>query len=121
MNFGFDLDNTITAEPEAFRLLMEALVAAGHGVHVITGVMPGVTDEHLATVDGRAEQLRSLGLRQDEHYTTIHLAMARGAAAIGHRKRELCSSLGIELMFEDRSDYANAMREVTRCVLIWPR
>lgn len=120
MNFGFDIDDTITAEPAAFRALMEALVDAGHEVHVITGVMPSVTKPEHATYEGRRAQLEGYGILEGVGYTKLHLAAVDGAKAIARQKRQLCEQHEIALMFEDRSDYANEVRQASRCLLMWP-
>lgn len=104
MNFGFDIDDTITAEPGAFSALMAALVSGGQGVHVITGAIPGVTRRDLSTEKGREEQPAGIGLTAGTHYTKLHLAIGKGAAAVADKKRQLCVDLDIALMFEDRSD-----------------
>ena len=48
-NFGFDLHGVITKHPEAFSVLTNVLVSAGHKVSIITGCAnDGVLEEVLA-------------------------------------------------------------------------
>jgi hypothetical protein len=46
VKFGFDIHGVIDSNPELYSALTKALVAAGHEVHVITGVrLPSVKDD----------------------------------------------------------------------------
>lgn len=55
----FDLNWTLTAYPEEMRLLMEALQAAGHEVHVLSGWEAESADE--AAIAEKRKQLADLG------------------------------------------------------------
>lgn len=103
MNFGFDIDGTITAAPVAFGAMMQALMDAGHEVHVITGTMDAdATDEHYA---GRVRQLLNVGIG-DSAYTHIHIVTAPHA----EEKARYCVEHEIRLMFDDAPPYIDAMR-----------
>ena len=45
MRIGIDLDETISALPEWFAVLSEAMISGGHEVHVITYREPGTEED----------------------------------------------------------------------------
>jgi hypothetical protein len=109
MNFGFDIDGTITAAPGVFRALVEALRDAGHEIHVITGTMdPVATVEHEAQ---RYAQLIALGFGP---VTALHVVTAPHA----ENKAAYCRDHEIVLMFEDSPSYADEISRVTTCVMM---
>lgn len=115
MDYGFDLDDTITAEPDSFRELMGVLVSANHGVHVISGALDDGDPE------AQRQKLDGYGFVEGTHYTSLDVVVARGAKDFARGKRELCEHYGVSLVFEDRSDYANEISKVARCLMMWPR
>lgn len=59
MIWAIDLDNTITADPDAMRALMCGLRSEGTSVHIVSGVIaPTVTKDDLLA---KEEALRKLG------------------------------------------------------------
>lgn len=111
MNFGFDIDGTIGAAPEAYTAMIAALLSAGHECHVITGTMdPEVTPDHMSK---RALQLQRYGL---EWWTKLHIVTAPHAL----NKAKYCQENNIVFMFEDSPAYADEIRKVTTCVLMCP-
>lgn len=108
MNFGFDVDGTITAAPEAFAALAAALLAAGHEVHVITGTMDALTEAQFAA---RRAQLASHGFPVP---TALHIVTAPHA----EQKAAYCRDHEIVMMFEDSPIYINAIRALTSTVVL---
>lgn len=113
MNYGFDLDDTITALPEEFRVMMSSLVHCGEKVHVITGVIKGD-----GSYETQQKKLTKLRFHKGHEYTHLHVIEATKAKEFAEQKRAYCEANKIDLMFEDRSDYARAISKVTPCVLV---
>jgi hypothetical protein len=65
----FDLDDTITAQPQLMGELMRALKAAGHGVVVISGDEEGPPDP--ATLEAKQQLLADCGV--SDCYDTLHV------------------------------------------------
>lgn len=104
MNFGFDIDGTITRAPEALWAIADALLTAGHQVHVLTGTMDEVlTAQHMLD---REAQLNAHGFMD---WTQLHIVLAPHAA----NKAQYCVDNGIVLMFEDSEHYSKAISQVT--------
>lgn len=93
MKFGLDLDDTINAAPEQFAAICNALMDAGHEVHVITYRHPIYHKEQTI------EELKSYGLR----YTDLHLT---------GEKEELCKLYKIDMALDDYASwhYPNCWR-----------
>lgn len=115
LNFAFDLERTLDAEPEAFRALTSALLAADHGVYVVTGLFPGALREH------REAQLAASGFIEGTHFTSLICCPGSSPAEIGAAKGRICRDLGAALMFEDRPDFIEQISPTTRCLLMVPR
>lgn len=112
MNFGFDIDGTITAAPEAYRVLMSSLRAAGHGVFVLTGTMDAeATPGHY---QGRLQQLRLCGVAG--YYDMLHIVTAPHAL----NKAKFCQEHQIAFMFEDARSYGEEIKKVATVVLMHP-
>jgi hypothetical protein len=101
--FGFDIDGTISAAPEVFAAIMEALLERGHEVHVITGQTREVTN---ADVERRVAQLAALGIFWGQHFDKLHLAGAPDWIA---DKAAYCRDHKVDFMFEDSVLYAKAI------------
>jgi uncharacterized HAD superfamily protein len=100
MNFGFDIDGTITAAPVAFAAIAKALLAAGHEVHVLTGTMD--TALNAGHMQRRKEQLATIGFPYT-HLTIVH------APLHVESKAAYCRDHDIVLMFEDSIPYGDAI------------
>lgn len=112
MNFGFDIDGTISASPQVYALLIEALHDAGHGIYIITGTMdPVVTLTHY---EQRIHQLMTWGIPPGTY--TLFIVNAPNHVA---EKARLCKGYAIKMMFEDSETYAQAINAAgTLCVLM---
>lgn len=121
MNYGFDLEGTLDAEPEMFRNLCSALVAADEGVYVITAYYhpEGGVDVNQEQI--RYKQLNDIGFIQGIHYTEMKFAPGVTARGQGNRKQSICADLEIRLMFEDRQIFADEISKVSRSVMMVPR
>jgi hypothetical protein len=97
MIIGLDLDGTISELPELFSLLSQALVEAGHEVHVITFRDPRSEDEVRV-------ELAEHGIR----YTGLHLP-AMDVSSMEEWKGTLAAELGLDAMFEDSPEVLAAM------------
>lgn len=120
MNFGFDIDGTISAAPEAFGAIMRALVSAGETVHVITG---GLHDEEPTQeqVQSRIDQLAEMGIISGSHYTMLHVLNGPTTGRVASLKQKVCVEFGMVLMFEDSQVYVDAISRVTQCLMMVPR
>lgn len=104
MNFGFDIDGTITRAPGALWAIADALLDAGHQVHVLTGTMDkAVTTQHKIE---REAQLDAHGFKE---WTKLHIVVSPHA----ENKAKYCVDNDIVLMFEDSDRYSEAISKVT--------
>jgi UDP:flavonoid glycosyltransferase YjiC (YdhE family) len=111
MKIGLDLHGVIDARPQFFAELSQALVQAGHEVHILTG--PPVTDElkdelasygvvytHLFSIVDYHREKKTPGMFQD----------AKGNWWLDpynwdKTKAEYCTEHSIELHFDDSESY----------------
>lgn len=121
MNFGFDLEGTLDAEPQAFRALCSSLVDSWHEVYVITAYWTpdGGPDGNQEAL--RDSQLEAIGFVRGKDYTEMLFAPGSTVEAQGATKRLLCESHTITLMFEDRQVFTDEISKATTCLLIQPR
>lgn len=110
MNFGFDIDGTISAAPEVYAHLIEAIHKRGDAVFILTGTMAPVV-----TVDDyidRVLQLQSFGITPGTYVLFIVNAPNHVA-----NKARICKLFNIRMMFEDSDAYAAAINAAgTLCV-----
>lgn len=104
MNFGFDIDQTITAAPLQFAVMMEALQADGHRCYVLTGTMDvEVTADHYVA---RRAQLSNCGIHEGKHYDFLEIVTAPHA----ENKAKHCVDNRIEFHFDDAPAHVTAIR-----------
>lgn len=115
MNFAFDLELTLDAEPEAFRAICTSLITCGHGVYVVTGLFPGATEGY------RLQQLAAIDFQKGREYTELRCCPGSSPAEVGDRKRDVCEEINAALMVDDRADFTERIRHSTRCLLILPK
>lgn len=108
MNYGFDLEGTLDAAPEVFRPLCRALMQAGHGVYVITGLFPGATREQ------RLQQLFAIGFFHRVQYTSLLCVPGTSPEEIGTGKANACKEYRIGLYVDDRADFLAEMQGTNR-------
>lgn len=113
MDFGFDIDGTLSAAPEAIGAIMRALRTAGHVVHVITGL--GIGEVQQSNIDERKHQLKVLGVEND--YDFLHIAVQ----PVVPDKANYCRDHNIVLMFENDMAYVNAIKQYSTCFYIYPK
>lgn len=118
--FGFDFDDTLSAEPVAFKAIMAALVEAGHSVYIISAFAEPNTEQK------QGERIDDLGWICGGHYThriLIHAGDGSGQEMLmaGWRKREVCQKYGIVMYFDDRIEWCDEVSKVTRSVWMVPR
>jgi hypothetical protein len=101
MNYGFDLDGTLTRP--AIAALANTLYAAGHGIYIITG---GLADTGAWTMEKRKQLLFDLGVS----YTEIIRCLAPTFSEIAQLKAQACKDYGISVMFDDMDVYLNAIQ-----------
>jgi hypothetical protein len=121
MNFGFDLEGTLDAEPHMFGALCYSLIKNGHAVYVITAYWSEDGQVDQGQIDLRRRQLVYIGFESGIHFTDILFAPGSTVEQQGERKRELCANWMIGLMFEDRQEFTDIISKSTRCFLIQPR
>jgi len=117
--YGFDIDGTITAAPEAMRELMAALIEAGHHVAVLTGSMGHVgpdTDHR----DKRTTQLEALGIHGGTHYDSLS-CYGDGPDAVAKEKAAEAGRTGMAMMFEDSLQYALHIAAHCPVMVMYPR
>ncbi len=113
MNFGFDVDGTISAIPVPLAAIALALRRNGDEVHIITGQPNAPTP---ACYERRRDQLAALGWEEGDY---DHLFIA-GPNYV-QDKVDYCRDNDIALMFEDSLIYAAAISEVTPTVVVYEK
>jgi hypothetical protein len=129
MKIGFDLDGTL--DRPAVAELASVLLAAGHEVHIITGVFPEAVDWQDAAA--KRQKLRRLGIdfyegsRMNDSMAVcagqaiLHILDAVPAtfardyrlADLGLRKGALCEELGITMFFDDSQLYCEMIPKMS--------
>ena len=120
MIFGFDLNGTITEEPEAFQEIMAGLVQRGHEVHIVTGAMPSLPNFVDRDYETFMVRLKDQGFLPGVHFTHFEIIVVDGVSAQAKARGEYCRATGMVMMFEDRSDQAEEIRKHCRVVMMWP-
>jgi hypothetical protein len=95
MKVGLDIDNTITDQPEMFRILSGALRREGHEVHILTFRSETLRDE-------TERELALMGVEYDS------MRMGDGTEDPG-LKAQWAGELKLNVMFEDNPSVLNAM------------
>ena len=108
MKIAIDIDHTITANPEFFRLFIENQLRAGNEIHVLTGRLSH-READIVSPDERVEQLRRLGITT---YTRlVQITRKAQYPDIGTGKGEYCRDNAIDMIIEDDLSY---IREISR-------
>lgn len=111
--FAFDVDDTITKYPEVCKPIMEALVAQGHVVSIITGQPDKPENVDLSKAqEVRRQQLARHGVLQGIHYHDIHPAVSPTHEGAAKRKGELCKMLGVCCIWDDSLTYCDGIRKL---------
>ncbi len=98
MRVALDIDDTITLHPEFFAFLSNALLAAGHGVYIIS------------FREGQEEVEQDLGA-YGVAFTRVILPTNEDLAETGFYewKASVCRSLRIDIFFEDMPEVINEL------------
>lgn len=141
MKVGFDLDGTL--DRPSVRDLALALIAAGHEVHIITGIFSesgswqdlhskiqkldrlGIPNEYYddgkCPKCGSGEGFNIVNAEPGEKTAHLHTLYAMPdtysrdyrLADMGLRKGALCEKLGITLFFDDSEDYVKMIPKMS--------
>jgi uncharacterized HAD superfamily protein len=90
LRFGIDIDGTITRAPKHFKRLIDALLASGNDVHIVTGRDVG----RLGETD---DLLRSMGI----HYTSLVMKPVEWPETIPDYKVKAVKDLNLHLLIDD--------------------
>jgi hypothetical protein len=108
MKIAIDIDRTITANPQFFRLFIENQLKAGNEIHVLTGRVANAEADMVSPPD-RVEQLARLGITT---YTRlVQITRRMQYPDIGAGKGVYCRDNGIDMIIEDDELY---VREISR-------
>ena len=102
MNIGIDLDDTITAMPEFFSVITEALIQKKHRIHIIT------------YRDDRNDAVGDLN-RLAIQYTQVHLPT--GTVDMAEWKRQVAIETDLDIMIDDSPEVLNKLP--SKCKRIW--
>jgi hypothetical protein len=113
MHIGLDLDGTITRCPEFFSVVSKALIAAGHKVYVVTW-----REDREFTLEDLAEhQITFDQLIMPKQEEIRGVPPHEWNAAASRWKAQVCRSMGIDILFEDMPEVANALDRRTAMFL----
>jgi uncharacterized HAD superfamily protein len=111
MNFGFDIDGTISADVSSYRTLMESLIKNDQEVHVITGTADSVITDEI--MDRRIHWLN----KNNIPYTHLKVCVG-GPIKVAQEKAEYCRDNNICMMFEDSIEYADKISKFSTTLLM---
>lgn len=103
MHVGFDYWNTLSHHTAVLIPLIEALLASGHEVTVMSAV-------GRKRIDTTQAEIEALGL-PDEVSIEVLTWGERGPGSAPQLKYERCVELGITLFFDDRTDTCRVLSE----------
>lgn len=87
---------------------MKSLYDTGHRVIVLTGTVIGVNQTGM---DYRINQLRSLGLEKNVHFSEVTICQGGSVEEVGVMKGMFCRDEGVALMIEDTDIYIESIKE----------
>jgi hypothetical protein len=108
VKIAIDIDHTITANPEFFRVFIESQLQAGNEIHILTGGMGGQVG-NFESPAARVEQLEHLGITSYTKLVQVTRRVQHPDIGIG--KGEYCRINGIDMVIEDDILY---IREISR-------
>jgi hypothetical protein len=110
IRIAVDIDHTITANPEFFKLFIENQLQAGNEIHVLTGRLSS-REENAVNPADRVEQLRRLGITK---YTTlVQITRQAQYPDIGIGKGEYCRDHNIDMIMEDDTLYIGEISRIS--------
>lgn len=113
MHVAFDIDGTLTSNPEMMRRLISSLRAAGHQVSILTGsIGPG-------DLNTRQEQLKRLGIFRDIHFRELCICEGANIQEVADGKGVFCRDLCVDMIFEDSPLYLTAVRRISPTTVCW--
>jgi len=112
MKFGFDVHGVVDTHPEIYAAMTNALVAAGHEVHVITGAQ---------AKPQLLEKLKSSGITWTHWFSIVQYHLDKGDVDVkfvdgepwmdreiwNRTKAEYCEETGIAMMIDDSPVYGS--------------
>ena len=106
---AFDVDGTITKNPDLFRLMMKALKDWAK-IYILTG-----NGNNYMPREKRLAQLESLGITPD-CYDELVIAYAKGEIdppikEVAIEKGRLCKELGIDVLIDDMHSYCEQAKK----------
>lgn len=121
MKYAIDIDGTITADPERFRMMMADLVNAetseGNLVICLTGSLSvGADPEELK--QKRVLQLRKIGLEGGDDYDDIHVCVGPTPEDVARMKGEYCRDQGVDVFIDDTPMYRKAVKQLSPGTLV---
>jgi uncharacterized HAD superfamily protein len=90
LRFGIDIDGTITRAPKHFKRLIDALLASGNEVHIVTGRDAGRIKE-------TDDLLRSMAI----HYTSLVMKPVDWPGTMPEYKVRAVKDLNLHLLIDD--------------------
>ena len=110
MKFGFDIHGVIDKLPKAFAAMSNALVDAGHEVHVITG--PRITEEVVEELEGYGIKWTHIFSITDYYSEAedVEVRWVDGDPWVDSHlwdraKGDYCKRMNIDLHIDDSQDY----------------
>lgn len=109
MKVAIDIDFTLTAMPDFFRVFIEA-IRASMEVIVLTSMVPEIGDKK-ENFKYRMNQLAKIGM--EDVFDTMLIADGNTIEELATSKREICSSFEIDVLIDDEERFAMECSEVT--------
>ena len=109
MKVAIDIDFTLTAMPDFFRVFIEA-IRASMEVIVLTSMVPEIGDKK-ENFKYRMNQLSKIGM--EDVFDTMLIADGNTIEELATSKREICSSFEIDVLIDDEERFAMECSEVT--------
>jgi len=114
MKIAFDIDGTLTIP--AVNELAKFLIDNGAEVHVITG---SLSNDYSAVAaikreQHREKQLKLLGIVAEK----VWICAGVTTAEVGMKKAQICSNVGIDIIFEDSEEFIGPIRKLSKTLVL---
>lgn len=107
-SFAFDVDGTITKNPQLFNFMMRVLKEQMATVYVLTG-----NGNNYMPREKRIAQLEKLGITED-CYDELLIAYGKGEEAVkevAKEKGRICKEKGIDVLIDDMHSYCEQVKK----------
>lgn len=123
MKIAIDIDGTITRLPKFFKQFIDSFIDNDNEIHILTGAKPNSRNDgnnkegNYSNLPNRMKQLKKYGI---ENYTVlISVLRETDTPGVAEGKGDYCKENKIDIIFEDNSKYAEAIKRISPHTIIF--